>query len=146
LKRQVDDAKLRTRSGEDAGFSIIEIVVSMFILAIIAVAALPLLIQGLQVTSLNATRSTATQLVHDQLELARAQDSTCSTIAALNGDAPSATDPRGAVMKITRSISACPSAASAYPTTVTMTVTVRRQTTGVALSTATTRIYVKKAS
>jgi type II secretory pathway pseudopilin PulG len=131
--------------GED-GFGIIEIVVAMFILAIIAIAALPLLVQGLQLTALNATRSTATQLVNDQLELARSQDSTCSTVATLSGDAPPTTDPRGVVLKVTRAISACPTTTAAYPTTVTMTVTVRRQSTGAVLSSAVTRIYVKKAS
>jgi Tfp pilus assembly protein PilV len=142
----LDTAKNSSRAARADGFGIIEIVVSMFILAIISLAALPVLVQGLQLTALNATRSTATQLMQEQLEYARAQEPTCAAIAALNGDAASATDPRGVVLKVTRAVSICPSAAAAYPTTVALTVTVRRQSSDALLSSAVTRIYVKKAS
>ena len=66
---------LRSRSGlasgEQSGFGIIEIVISMFLLGLLATAFLPLLVQGLKQSAANATLATATQLANDQIELAR---------------------------------------------------------------------------
>lgn len=69
------------RTDEDEGFGLVEIVVSMLILAVIAIAFLPLLIQGVQVARQNQTIATATQLIHDQIEQARAIG-TCDALAA----------------------------------------------------------------
>lgn len=69
------------RTDSDDGFGLVEIVVSMFILALIAIAFLPLLIQGVQVAAQNRTLATATQLIHDQIEQARAIG-TCDALAA----------------------------------------------------------------
>ena len=68
-------------TGDEAGFGLVEIVVSMFILAIIAIAFLPLLIQGIKVAADNRTLATATQLIHDQIEQARAIGA-CNALAA----------------------------------------------------------------
>lgn len=82
----IDSKSQESQLGPDAGFGLVEIVVSMFILALIAIAFLPLLIQGVQVTANNRSLATATQLVHDQLERARSLD-TCSALVAFEADA-----------------------------------------------------------
>lgn len=83
----------------ERGFGVIEILVSMFLLGIIAIAFLPLLIQAMKTTQLNTTVATATQIVNEQLDAARAQIGSCAT---LSGYASAAliptTDPRGVVL------------------------------------------------
>lgn len=66
---------------DDTGFGLVEIVVSMFILSLLALAFLPLLIQGVTVAAHNRVLATATQLIHDQIEQARAIG-TCDALAA----------------------------------------------------------------
>ncbi|HRN30288.1 MAG TPA: type II secretion system protein [Terrimesophilobacter sp.] len=71
----------REGTGIDEGFGLVEIVVSMLILGLLAISFLPLLIQGLLVAQQNRTLATATQLIHDQIEQARAIG-TCDALAA----------------------------------------------------------------
>ncbi len=136
----VDDRK-------DAGFGMVEIVIALFMLGVLAVAFLPLLIQGLQLSADNATRATATQILHDRLEFTRAQSTKCSEIAAaLNQVAVSPTqDPRGISFQVTTAVATCPTAVTAFPGTIAVTVTVRRtdDLLGTPLAKATTLLYIE---
>jgi prepilin-type N-terminal cleavage/methylation domain-containing protein len=128
----------------DEGFTLIEIVVSMFILAVLAVSLLPLLINGVNQSAQSAAVASATQLVNAQLSDARAQTSTCSAIAA----APSptvgtASTYRGVPLKLTYTVGTCPtSPTTTSPGTISVTATVTRTDTNATLATATTLIYV----
>jgi len=80
----------------ESGFGVIEIIVSMFLLALLAIAFLPLLITSLQVTVTNAQVATATQLVTRQLEQIGAAGSSCSAVKALVAVTPApVADPNG---------------------------------------------------
>ena len=94
--------------GED-GFGLTEIVVSLFILAILAVSMLPLLVQGLRVAAMNATLATATQLVQDRMEVTRATP-TCAGVASQEGLITTAPDSRNTSYNVTGTIvgDACP--------------------------------------
>ena len=122
-------------SSED-GFGLIEIVISMFLLALLAMAFLPVLAQGLKQSAANATLATATQLVQQSIEGARSQ-TTCSAILAESSSVP---DARGISVTIARTVGACP--LIGYPTTVPVTVTVTQNDTGAVLSTAKTLVFV----
>lgn len=67
-------------TGQDDGFGIIEIIVSMFLLALLAVAMLPLLMKSMTVASRNSTIASANQIVGQQLEQLRASGSSCSAV------------------------------------------------------------------
>lgn len=71
----------RSEQHDEDGFGLVEIVVSMLILGLIAIAFLPLLIQGVMVAQQNRTLATANQLIHDQIEQARSIG-TCDALAA----------------------------------------------------------------
>ena len=60
-----------------AGFGIVEVIVSMFLLSIMAMAFLPVLVQSLQVSKVNASIATATQLLSADLDRARASGPVC---------------------------------------------------------------------
>ncbi|MCU1507715.1 MAG: type secretion system protein [Microbacteriaceae bacterium] len=82
-------------SAADRGFGLIEIVVSMFLLGLLAIATLPLLIQSMAVASKNATIASATQVVEQQLEQLRASGSSCSAVKTLVAATPATVPERG---------------------------------------------------
>lgn len=132
-------------SVRDAGFSLIEIVVSMFILGLLAIALIPLLIQGIKQSAQSAAVASATQLVNSQLDLARAQSPTCSgVIGAPSAPVGSASDYRGVPLQLTATTGACPTPVptTTAPGTISYTVKVVRLDTGKTLAQASTLIYV----
>ncbi|MDH6238052.1 hypothetical protein [Cryobacterium sp. CG_9.6] len=132
-------------SATDAGFGLIEIVVSMFLLALLAVAFLPFLVQGITKSSVNSTLAAATQLVNREMEGARAQ-TTCSALTATTYSVP---DARGVTLQVRRTVgpidtvgASCPASLTSYPVTVPVGVTVARTDTGAVVSSAKTLIFV----
>lgn len=133
------------RNQDDGGLSLIEIVVAMFILALLAVAFLPLLVQGVKQSAQTATIATATQLATARMDAERAQAQAGTNCMSLTNPANlSTTDGRGIPLLLSSpSVTAsCPLASTAYPTTVPFTVTVTRTDTSATVSTATTFLYV----
>ena len=65
------------QTDSDAGFGIVEIIVSMLMLAIIAIALAPVIIGGVRSTAKMSTLATATQMVNDGLETQRASLGAC---------------------------------------------------------------------
>ncbi|HEV7564858.1 MAG TPA: type II secretion system protein [Microbacteriaceae bacterium] len=121
---------------DDRGFGLIEIVVAMFILGLLAVATLPILVQGMRLSATNSTLATATQLANQQIEQVRAQQSCGAIVAATTTVATS-----GPSLTVTRTVSAtCP--ATGYPITVPVAVSVSRSDTGHVLASASTRVFV----
>ena len=64
----------------DDGIGLIEIVVSMFLLALVAMAFLPFLIRSFTLTRANTTLASATQLLDSQFAELRANDATCAAL------------------------------------------------------------------
>ncbi|WP_104083804.1 prepilin-type N-terminal cleavage/methylation domain-containing protein [Cryobacterium sp. Y11] len=63
----------------DSGFGIVEVIVSMFLLSLMAMAFLPVLVQALQVSRVNASIATATQLLSADLDRARHSAASCAS-------------------------------------------------------------------
>ncbi|WP_168626188.1 prepilin-type N-terminal cleavage/methylation domain-containing protein [Cryobacterium sp. BB307] len=94
---------------DEFGFGLIEIMVSMFLLALLAVFFLPTLIQSMQITVTNTTTATASQLVAAQLDQVRALTPDCDTVAAFDDVTPPATtDARGTIYQPHVTVGACP--------------------------------------
>lgn len=129
--------RIAERLRSDSGFGLIETVVSMFLLAILAVLFLPLLIQGLKQSSANATMATATQLVNDQIRRAQAAGPICASVEGLEGAWPFS-DPRGVTIEVTTDVAECP--AGKKP--VRVEVTAVRADTSEVLATAATLVLV----
>lgn len=137
----MDQTRTARRSSDDAGLGLVEIVIAMMLMLILAVAFLPILIQGLKATAVNATRATASQLAHDQIEKARAANSDCSDIqdiAAIPVD--SVIDTRGVTLSVVSVAGACP---TSYPGTMSYVVTITRTDTNEQLTVANTLILVE---
>lgn len=101
----------------DQGFGMIEVVVAMFLLALLAVAVLPTIISALRLSSTNITLSTATQLLNQQMDEARELADTCAAIQTFANDPVGLliTDPRGTVLRVHRQAATCP---AVYPSTI----------------------------
>ena len=129
---------------DDAGIGLIEIIISMFLLALLATAFLPILIQGINTSVRTTTIATASQLASQQLDQLRELGTTCSEVSVFDDAVPATTtDERGTVYQPRRQVAACP---TTYPGVVSVRVWVTR--TGVAqpLADATTLFYVKTAA
>ena len=128
----------RQRSASDDGFGIAEVLVAMFLLAIIAVAIIPILVQGLRLSVTNATIASATQLANQQVEQVRGLTA-CSAVVASTTSATV----RSVTLQSSRTIgTTCPSSTASYPTTVRVSVSVKRTDTNVVLATANTLVFV----
>jgi len=132
--------KLSSLHEEEQGIGLIEIVVSMFLIALLAIAFLPLLITSLKSTSANTSVATANRLVSQQLELVRTVPANCASVTSFTTTDPSpAIDERGVEFVIDRQqIGVCP---STYPGTVKVRVAVTVD--GAELSHATTLVLVE---
>jgi type II secretory pathway pseudopilin PulG len=111
----------------DGGFGMVEIIVSLFLLGLMAIIILPVMISVLRLSSSNVSLTTATQLVSEQMDEARGLAPTCAALrawAAQTGGLVVA-DPRGAVLEAHRTVSStCP---TSYPATMTLTAWVTPQ-------------------
>lgn len=128
------DAGLRAEDG----FGIVEVVVSMLVLAILAIAFLPVLISGIRQSASNATVATATQLVNEKLQLAQASSPTCTNISVLAGE-EDFLDDYGVTITVTTTVAACPAGTG----TVEVGVTAVRADTAATLAAAETLVFVQ---
>jgi Tfp pilus assembly protein PilV len=88
---------------DDDGFGMVEALISMFLLALVAVAFLPLIITGLRAATANTTVTTATQAVNEQLSPISAHEFTCDEIRDwLAADPAPLNDPRGVTIHLHR--------------------------------------------
>lgn len=135
----------RLAENDEDGFGLVEIVVSMFMLAILAIAFLPLLIQGYKQTAASTTMATATQLVQQQMESTRTSN-TCTGIGSVvlvpTTTSTTVTDPRGVSLTATKTVAACPITTLVLVGTVKVTSSVKRNDTNAVITSATTLVYV----
>ncbi|WP_104135358.1 MULTISPECIES: type II secretion system protein J [unclassified Cryobacterium] len=117
------------------GFGIIEVIVSMFLLSLMAMAFLPVLVQSLQVSRVNASIATATQLLSADLDRARASHPGC-------GSNSSADAPDDDAFTVNGKWAASFTCAEDLPTTVSYTSTIKDAATNEVLAEAVTLILV----
>ncbi len=126
-------------SRREEGIGLIEIIISMMLLAVLATALIPVLVQGLQQAASNATLATATQLANDELEHVRTWTA-CSDLTAAT---VSTTDARGVVLTIATTVGSC-SVSPENPQSVPVTVTVTRGDTGIVVTATTTNLFISE--
>jgi type II secretory pathway pseudopilin PulG len=109
-------------SGSQAGISLVEVIIAMFILALMSVAVLPLMIGGVQASATNRDLVAANSLASAQLADLQAAfpNSAVNSCAAVEAKAASGTpDPAASGATASISVGTCP---SSYPGTVTVSV------------------------
>lgn len=129
---------------KDEGFTLIEVLIAMLLLAILSLALLPSVIGILKASVRNVNVATATQIVNKNLVDARTIGTTCAALQSYGAAVVSTvTDTRGVTFSTTRSVSPCP---SAYPATVKVSVTVMSTNSLQAVATGSTLVIVRSAS
>lgn len=137
-------------SALEDGFGVIEVVVSLFLLSILSVSFIPLLVNSIKSTGKNTTIATATQIVNQEIEGARAVRSPIATAPScldvttfLSVTIASTTDPRGVTLIPKWDATSCP---TTYPGVVRARVSVTRTGSTTPMAQAVTLIYVKSAT
>ena len=126
------------------GFGMIEIVVSMFLIALIAIAFIPVLIQGVRISVANTSVATATQLVSQDMERARARGTNCAELRTFADEVLSpVVDKRGVSFQADRDPITCTGTSADYPKTVPFRVVVTETGSSVVLASAATLLLVK---
>lgn len=132
------------------GFGVIEVIISLSLLAILSISFIPLLVNSIKITGQNTTMATATQIVNQEIEGARAVRSPTATTPSclditnfLQVTLASVTDPRGVTLIPKWDPSACP---SNYPGVVRARVSVTRSGQTNPVAQAVTLIFVKSAT
>lgn len=112
---------------EDDGFSLVEVIIAMFLLAVLALAVLPLVIGATRVSVDNKDLVAATTFANAQLAPVKAAfpndpttPTSCATLRS-SYDRDDIPDPAGTGLLADVEVGACP---AAYPGTVTVVVTV----------------------
>ncbi|WP_164861515.1 prepilin-type N-terminal cleavage/methylation domain-containing protein [Microbacterium sp. CPCC 204701] len=118
---------------DEEGFSLVEVIIAMFLLGVLALAVLPLTIAAARTSVVNRDLVAATAFANAQLApikadfgVGRSGPARCSELAARAVPAEGAiSDPAGAGMRATVAIGPCPTDTALYPATAAVTVEVR---------------------
>ena len=127
----------RSATTGDDGLGLVEIVVAMFVLAVLSLALLPLLIFGMQASARNTTLAAAAQLANDRIHIAQALGPVCANVQVVAGD-ETLVDPRGVELVATTTVGACPGGVG----TVSVSTSVVRTDTGDTVASADTLVFV----
>jgi len=134
----------------ERGFGVIEIVVSMFLLGVLLISHIPLMINSVKDTGMNTTIATATQIVNEQIESARAVRSPASTEPScqdittfLQVTLAPVKDPRGVTLVPQWDPTSCP---STYPGVIRVRASVTRIGYSTPVASAVTLIFVRSAA
>ena len=126
----------------DDGFSLVEVVVAMFLFMILAVATLPLTVQVISTTAVNRDSLTAATFARNELAKIQAaypatpgSTTSCTTLRTLQSAPPTVDTASGFDAKVT--VGACP---ASFPASVAVHVTVSDH--GDTLTSVTTRVRV----
>ena len=135
------------RADRESGIGLLEIMISMMLLALLSIAILPVLVQGIRNSSSNARVATASQFAGQEFESVRALSPDCATVSTFDDGPPRVTaDASGVQLSIRRLVGACPAAAD-YPGVVSVSVDVTRVGAPTpVLARATTLVLVKRAA
>ncbi|WP_367305452.1 type IV pilus modification PilV family protein [Demequina lignilytica] len=133
----------------DEGFGLTEVMVAMIVLALVMVAMLSIVVQGLASTARNATYATASELVQQRLEQAReisigTDTSRCADmLASVAAVGPAVDDGRGVMITVAGTMTG--TCDTTVDSIVAVTVTATTTTPGLVspLAETTTNIYVK---
>ena len=128
----------------DTGFSLVEIVVAMFVLGALSLALIPALIVGVQQAKNNSIIAAGNEMLASRLDDARGQSATCQAITTYAASTfADQVESHGVSLHMVQTLGTCP---TNYPGTVRYTVTVVRQDTGSTLATTSMLIYLQSAS
>ena len=119
----------------DDGFSIVEVIIAMFLLAVVAVALLPALVQGIRLSSEQSAVATATRQLNALVEEAR-ESPTCAGLTSV-AVTQTVQDGAGGTITTAGTVGTCPATSKTVKLVLTA-----RDSGGDLLATTTAIVYV----
>jgi type II secretory pathway pseudopilin PulG len=99
-----DDARSARHLDADGGIGLIEIIISMFLISLLAIAFIPVIVSALRASELNSTSATATRLVSQAIDDARSRGAAdCAAAQLLNAELEEV-DAQGVTIRVTTSV------------------------------------------
>jgi len=101
-----DDARSPRLSdtSTDAGIGLIEIIISMFLISLLAIAFIPVIVSALRASELNSTAATATRLVSQAVDDARSRGAADCAAAQLLNAVTEEVDAQGVTIRVTTTV------------------------------------------
>ena len=90
----------------EAGIGLIEIIISMFLISLLAIAFIPVLVSALRASELNSTSATATRLVAQAIDEARTRGAADCAAAQLLNATRDTVDAQGVTLRVVTSVPA----------------------------------------
>lgn len=132
--------------GADNGLGLIEIIVSMFLISLLAIAFIPVMVSAIRASTLNSTVATATRLVsqavnevREAAREGRAPD--CASAQLLNAQ-DDEVDAQGVTLRVTTTVPALSSCVDNSVITITVVVVDLADATATPIADARTQIFL----
>ncbi len=90
----------------DAGIGLIEIIISMFLISLLAIAFIPVLVSALRASEVNSTTATANRLVSEAIDAARTRGAADCAAAQLLNATTDTVDAQGVTLRVVTSVPA----------------------------------------
>lgn len=98
------DARRDDRAA-DSGIGLIEIIISMFLISLLAIAFIPVLVSALRASEVNSTAATATRLVAQAIDAARSFDVvSCAEALTLIPAVTDTVDAQGITLRVVTTV------------------------------------------
>ena len=150
MKRWRESVRQEPSPCLESGFGVIEVLISLLLLSVISVSLIPLFLNAIVNAAKNSSIVTATQIVNQQIEGARAVLSPTNTVPScydltqfLQTTLATVVDPRGVVLQPLWDTTTCP---TSYPGVVRARISVTKAGQVLPVAQAVTMIYVKSAT
>lgn len=101
-----DDARAARDLDADSGIGLIEIIISMFLISLLAIAFIPVIVSALRASELNSTAATATRLVSQAVDDARSRGAADCAAAQLLNAVTEEVDAQGVTIRVTTTVPA----------------------------------------
>lgn len=98
------DAARLCRAESEAGIGLIEIVISMFLISLLAIAFIPVIVSAIRASELNSTSATATRLVSQAIDDARSRGAADCAAAQLLNATTQEVDAQGVTITVTTTV------------------------------------------
>lgn len=99
-----DVARSAHRPEADCGIGLIEIIISMFLISLLAIAFIPVIVSALRASELNSTAATATRLVSQAVDEARSRGAADCAAAQLLNAVTDEVDAQGVAIRVTTTV------------------------------------------
>ncbi|GAA1733564.1 type IV pilus modification PilV family protein [Microcella frigidaquae] len=104
--RAVVPADARRAAADDRGIGLIEIIISMFLISLLAIAFVPVLVTALRASEVNSTSATANRLVSQAIDAARTRGAADCAGAQLLNATSDTVDAQGVTLRVVTSVPA----------------------------------------